>query len=247
MSSPSDGSNIEAGPVLKFTSVEQELSRLFDRADKARTTRPSRAIVIKPGAARPRLWPYPLVLACVAAAGVLVGAMTDELAMIFGRSNPGPTPSSAALELRTVRPLSAAIDPQVAVSRIDPAPKPPTAAPAAKAAAPPAAERAASASRAARSQQSRSAPRTSEKASSCAGLTGAAEQRCAYPKLLAADRRLRHAYERAAEAKVPRQALVSYQRRWSRLRGEARRDPERVARAYDRLAAELRQAARDRR
>lgn len=62
--------------------------------------------------------------------------------------------------------------------------------------------------------------------------------------LMAADRRLRAAYARAARAGVPRQVLVAYHDRWEDLREDAGGRPDRVAAGYGRMSADLERLAR---
>lgn len=53
--------------------------------------------------------------------------------------------------------------------------------------------------------------------------------------VLAADRRLRRAYDRAIRAGVPRPVLVDYRNRWNRLRRTTWDEPTQLVRGYDRL------------
>ncbi|WP_331536023.1 hypothetical protein [Phenylobacterium sp.] len=76
-------------------------------------------------------------------------------------------------------------------------------------------------------------------ASRCGRLAGAARARCAYPMVLAADRRLRRAYVQAAAAGVPHSMLASYRDRWAGLRRGANSDPERTIGAYRQMTREL--------
>lgn len=248
MKSPSGSMDTKTGSVLEreFTSVESDLAALLDRPGPANWPGLSKAFVIAPRSARPRPWFYGLVLIAVATAGALLGAVADDLSSIGDRSN-GPAASSTPLEPTVVQPLSASLPQQVAENKTDVSAADPPSAQAAVAAPRPSDRSPPAPRQRPPRREAQSARRAAANAASCAGLTGAAAQRCAYPKLLAADRRLRAAYEQAVQAKAPRQVLVSYQRRWSSLRRDSRRDPERVARAYDRLAGELRQAARERR
>ncbi|MCR5874447.1 hypothetical protein LRS10_09865 [Phenylobacterium sp. J426] len=90
----------------------------------------------------------------------------------------------------------------------------------------------------------RDPPRTKAKASSgggyhCNGMTRSAEARCAYPAVLAADRNLRAAYDRAVRAGVPRQELVSYRSRWASLRHRADDQPAKVIYGYRAMARDL--------
>jgi hypothetical protein len=62
-------------------------------------------------------------------------------------------------------------------------------------------------------------------------------------EVMAADRRLRAAYHRAARAHVPRATLVSIRNRWAAMRS---RSPARVVAGYASLTRELEQATRRR-
>lgn len=85
-------------------------------------------------------------------------------------------------------------------------------------------------------------------ATGCQALKGAARARCAYPAVLAADKRLRQAYVRATRAGVSRTTLIGYRNRWAALRRHASDQPTRVVAGYGALAADLnRLAARERR
>ena len=70
---------------------------------------------------------------------------------------------------------------------------------------------------------------------------------CSYSMVMAADRRLRSAYSRAARAGVSRAELAQYRGRWNRLRRTASDEPDRLVRGYRAMAADLNQLARDRR
>ncbi|WP_334162746.1 hypothetical protein [Phenylobacterium sp.] len=80
-------------------------------------------------------------------------------------------------------------------------------------------------------------------ASRCEGLRGDNRARCAYPAVIAADRRLRQAYASATRAGVPRATLVSYRNRWASLRHRADSDPGRVIAGYQDMAGDLRRLA----
>jgi hypothetical protein len=82
-------------------------------------------------------------------------------------------------------------------------------------------------------------------ASRCARLHGAAQARCAYPAVIAADKRLRHAYSSATRAGVSRPVLVSYRNRWASLRRHASDEPGRVIDGYGLMARDLTRMARD--
>jgi uncharacterized protein YecT (DUF1311 family) len=62
---------------------------------------------------------------------------------------------------------------------------------------------------------------------------------CMRHDILEADRRLRRAYAEAIQQGVERRFLVEHQRRWSRLRNLASRDPNGVLEGYGELAGDL--------
>ena len=61
---------------------------------------------------------------------------------------------------------------------------------------------------------------------------------------MAADDRLRDAYQAAVRAGVDRNTLVDVRGDWKRLRGRANRDPQALIRGYALLTQELRAEAR---
>lgn len=67
--------------------------------------------------------------------------------------------------------------------------------------------------------------------------------RASRAEVLAADRRLRRAYDRAIRAGVPRPVLVDYRNRWNRLRRTTWNEPAQLVRGYDRLERGLSQEA----
>lgn len=73
----------------------------------------------------------------------------------------------------------------------------------------------------------------------CNGLTRSAEVRCAYPHVMAADRSLRAAYDRAVRAGVSRRTLVDYRSRWASLRHRADDQPAKVIYGYRAMARDL--------
>jgi len=73
----------------------------------------------------------------------------------------------------------------------------------------------------------------------CADMRGLWRARCMRPQILAADRRLRDAYDGAVRAGVDRRMLVAYRNRWSRLRDDAVSDPSYVAVTYQQMAQSL--------
>ena len=65
------------------------------------------------------------------------------------------------------------------------------------------------------------------------------------PDVLAADRKLRRAYDRAVRARVPRRVLVDYRDRWADLRQTDADRPAALVRGYGALAEDLGRAVRD--
>lgn len=65
------------------------------------------------------------------------------------------------------------------------------------------------------------------------------DDECLYRDVLAADRRLRRAYDRAARAGVSSDWLAGVNRRWVRARDRAQDDPDGAIDRYDRLAEAL--------
>ncbi len=76
----------------------------------------------------------------------------------------------------------------------------------------------------------------------------ATEAWCLHGTIMAADDRLRDAYDDAARAGVDRTTLVGVRNDWKSLRGRANRDPQALIRGYalltEQLRAEIRRAAR---
>lgn len=73
----------------------------------------------------------------------------------------------------------------------------------------------------------------------CRDLRGGALERCAYPAVMDADRRLRKAYSRARRAGVPRSELVAYRERWAGLRDRSEDAPSRLIHRYEAMADDL--------
>jgi hypothetical protein len=73
----------------------------------------------------------------------------------------------------------------------------------------------------------------------CAQRDRFARARCMRPLLINADRQLRGAYRHAVAAGVNRDLLVSFHRKWSRLRSESLSNPARVTVGYQEMAREL--------
>lgn len=86
--------------------------------------------------------------------------------------------------------------------------------------------------------------------SACSDLTGHRRQACHHSRVMSADRQLRRAYARAADAGVSRPVMVAYRNRWAGLRRDASNNPGRVVRGYGAMATQLSreaQAARQQR
>jgi len=63
---------------------------------------------------------------------------------------------------------------------------------------------------------------------------------CLHGTIMAADDRLRDAYQAAVRAGVDRHTLIDVRSDWKRLRGRANRDPQALIRGYSLLTQELR-------
>ncbi|GGB35935.1 hypothetical protein GCM10011380_26650 [Sphingomonas metalli] len=79
------------------------------------------------------------------------------------------------------------------------------------------------------------APRT--RRDGCA--PGSRDDACIYGDVLAADRRLRRAYDAATRAGVETDSLVAIRRRWNRARGISLDAPDETIRRYDELTEQL--------
>ena len=66
---------------------------------------------------------------------------------------------------------------------------------------------------------------------------------CLHGTIMAADNRLRDAYQAAVRAGVDRRTLIDVRSDWKRLRGRANRDPQALIRGYALLTQELRAEA----
>lgn len=90
-------------------------------------------------------------------------------------------------------------------------------------------------------KKSRTAGKAAKTVSTSAGCGGDRLEQawCMRPDILAADRRLRGAYAEAIHQGVERRYLVEHQRRWTRLRKLAARDPKGVLEGYGELAGDL--------
>lgn len=168
-------------------------------------------------------------LGALAAVGLLGLAVGAALTRPPGPPRPPPVASQSVVAQAAPAPAPAAVaaaptTPSAPVLRArQPAPAPPAVQRPARAKAPPAA-------RAARG---------------CQALRGEARARCAYPAVLAADRRLRTAYARATRAGVSRTTLITYRSRWASLGRRATAEPARVIAGYGVMAGELDRLARN--
>lgn len=176
-------------------------------------------------------------MAATALAGLAIGALAAKL--------PNPDREASRGAVLAAAPAPAA---RIAVPPIDPAPPaaPPTKVePAQVKVAEAGAEPAPTRLRPQKAKATAGPDRARSARYRCAGLRGDAEARCAYPAVMAADRSLRAAYDRAVRAGVPRSTLVSYRSRWARLRHRADDQPARVISDYRRMAEDLNRLSRD--
>lgn len=217
--------------------VRADLEEIFRPVTPSAASRPPRVRTFAGRSAEarersPARWG---ALAAAALLGVAAGALMVQ-PPIPGR--PAPVAQApAALTVASVAPAPApapASAPGPAIPWPEP---PPTAAPAKIQAQP----TKAAAPRAAKPKPAKAVARKS--GSRCEGLRGDNRARCAYPAVIAADRRLRQAYASATRAGVPRATLVSYRNRWASLRHRADRDPGRVIAGYQDMAGDLRRLA----
>lgn len=240
----SDGPNLTPPPPAPLPdrrelsrAIRADLEEIFQPVTPSAASRPPRVrtFVARSAEARERSPARWGALAAAALVGVAAGAL------IVKPPVPGPAaasaPAPAALIVASVAPApaaTAAAAPRPAIAWPEP---PPAAAPAkvraqpVKAAAP----------RVARPKPTKAV--AGKSGSRCERLRGDARARCAYPAVIAADRRLRQAYASATRAGVPRATLVSYRNRWASLRHRADRDPGRVIAGYQDMAGDLRRLA----
>ncbi|WP_395674322.1 hypothetical protein [Phenylobacterium sp.] len=181
-------------------------------------------------------------LAAAALAGLAVGAV------LMGTSRePAPVqaPVTAPVEA-VIAPSAAPPAPRVIVTAAATAPAPDrTEAPPRAAAKAPKVQKAVQTGPAPKAKRVKRPELRRVSAEGCGRLRGDALARCAYPDVLAADRRLRRAYEDAADAGVGSDELADYRSRWASLRRRANRDPGLVIESYSLMAGDLRQLAHD--
>ena len=149
---------------------------------------------------------------------------------------PAPRPAAPPAEpprVKLVQPEASAPPPAEPVPAETPAPV----------AKPPSPKRATAPTKAARDDGPRVLYRPAS-SSDCTTLDRWERAWCMHPEILAADRRLRAAYDAAARAGVPADKLRRDRREWERLRRLSSNDPARLVAGYDALAEELRWFAR---
>lgn len=219
--------------------VRADLEEIFRPVAPTATARPPRVRIFvgRSAEARERSPARWGALAAAGFVGLAAGALIVKPPDIR-RSPPAAQTAPAAVMVASVAPAPTATPtpgPRPAI----PWPEPPVAAAApAKAAAAPVK---AAAPRAARPKPAKAVSRKAD--SRCERLRGENRARCAYPAVIAADRRLRQAYASATRAGVPRATLVSYRNRWASLRHRADSDPGRVIAGYQDMAGDLRRLA----
>lgn len=145
---------------------------------------------------------------------------------------PAPAPTAVAPARVAVAPVITDA-PLIEAAVASPAPAPVTAAIEPAAPAP-----AAAPAKRPRAKAAARPPRTLAKA-----RASACPRPCTYQHVLAADRSLRRAYDRATDAGVSRTVLVDYRQRWSRLRPRARYEPAVVVSGYGAMARDLQRLA----
>jgi uncharacterized protein YecT (DUF1311 family) len=156
------------------------------------------------------------------------------------RATPPAERSQPVAQLAIAEPAPVPEPEPVAISASPPAPvaEPDASVPAA------AIDRPESRGRAAARSDRRAAPLGAE----ARGDEGCTDDECLYRDVLAADRRLRRAYDRAVRAGVSSDWLAGVNRRWVRARDRAQDDPDGAIDRYERLAealdAERREAGR---
>ncbi|GEM_PF-1711061 len=194
-------------------------------------------------------WPRWLIgMAVTAAAGVLLlsGAvwMMRDPAPAAATAQPTATPAAPrAIAISAQAPAPVALTGPVAQAAPSPAPKAGASRPAATRKPPTVPAKAAVA------EPAPPAPRAIAVATPsvpavpplprCDGLQRKALAHCMYPRILAADQRLRDAFGAAARAGVDTRSLRDYRQRWTRLSKRADSDPDRVVVGYRELAGEL--------
>lgn len=205
------------------SSVASELNAIFASLPRAARAAEPPALA-RPAKSRGRgLRPWLLLLAAVALAA-LIGSLA--FLMPIARQAPPhhrPPPRAAtptAPPAPVLPPVPAAVRPPAVPPRTETKPKP---------AAP----------------EVRRAARAPVRHARCSRF--ATEAWCLHGTIMAADDRLRDAYDAAVRAGVARDTLVDIRSDWKRLRGRANRDPQALIRGYALLTQELRAEIRRRR
>ncbi|HVI33063.1 hypothetical protein [Phenylobacterium sp.] len=238
----SDGPNLTPPPPAPLPdrrelsrTVRADLEEIFQPVSPAPAGRSPRVRIFvgRSAEARERSPARWGALAAAAFVGLAAGALIVK-PPDFRPSAPAASPPPAALTVASLAPTPTPAPP---ATRAIAWPEPPVATPAK---AEPAPVKAA-APRTARPKPAKAVTRKG--GSRCEGLRGDNRARCAYPSVIAADRRLRQAYASATRAGVPRATLVSYRNRWASLRHRADSDPGRVIAGYQDMAGDLRRLA----
>ncbi|MDB5467140.1 MAG: hypothetical protein JWQ46_1902 [Phenylobacterium sp.] len=234
-------------------SVSAELDQIFSEAVTSPADPPprgraaSRVRTILAGSHRPRAGRVATLGALCAAA--LAGVSFGSVLVKYPAFQPAPTAAAAAPARQTISIAKADIPDAPAAPAAGPSLPWPTPAfeattPQGQAGQPPAVRPPL------REIRPRLAPRKAVARSQgwkCERLRGGALARCAYPTVIAADRRLRNAYASATRAGVSRSVLVSYRTAWADLRPRASWDPGHVIDGYDTLTRDLTRMAQQHR
>jgi hypothetical protein len=218
------------GPAL--SAVAAELEEVFPPLRDAACSGPPSPALVRSRAGGGRRVPLARLglLGAVALGGLVAGAVL-----------PKPAPAARPAAAAPVAPLVAS--PPIAPIPVSsapagwvapPAPSPSPAAEPAPARKPP--------PKAKPAPRPRRAAAKATRAAACGARTTG--RWCAYRAVLAADKRLRRAYDRAVRAGASYDELVEHRRDWARLRKRASRDPEMVIERYDEMSQALDRARR---
>jgi hypothetical protein len=224
-------SSLPDRPAPALSAVAAELEQAFPPRRNPGGGRISPAALVRSGAdagRRASLSRLGLVGAA-ALGGLVAGAVLPKPAPAARPPAAAPVPPVVASPPIAPIPVSSAPAGWVA-----PAPSPSPAPEAAPARKPPAKAKPAPRAR-------RPAAKAARAAACGARTTG---RWCAYRAVLAADQRLRRAYDRAVRAGASYDVLVEHRRDWARLRKRASRDPEMVIERYDEISQALDRARR---
>jgi uncharacterized protein YecT (DUF1311 family) len=265
----SDSSSLAAHKMsqrLLLADVRRDLATIFGDARASSTRRADRAqpvLKIDPArisTTRRRVAAGPMI--CAALAGLLLGmAVTSAPGLIDHWAAPSKAMAPAMPALTVVEsPFEGGkmTTPPVPIHKI--AAEPTTASAALRAASEPGPVPAPTAARiqppavaqisdenahpapARRSEQEQASAGSASWESRCAG-DRLERHWCMREDILEADRALRRAYAKAINEGVERRFLVAHQRRWTRLRDRATRDPDAVLEGYRELADDLERLA----